>query len=99
MTEHERYLLERCLRLEAELLIARGESIPPPLPKIERRCLYGDPLPSSTGFIQTYHRASLVDIMQMRALRKNGLSLVRVGYRLNFSPATVRRYTKDMELI
>lgn len=100
-TEREQHLLERCLRLEAELLLARGIAIPPPLPQVARRGLYAAPLSSPLRIAlgtarKIYHVATEAEIAQMRELRRQGLSYSAIGRELSFTGTTVRDHARDV---
>ena len=88
-TERERYLLTRCLRLEARILQFEGTDIavlpplavtlPPLVPPVRAR----------------QRRTTKADIAQMRALRARGYSYSAIGRSLRFSNSTARRHTID----
>lgn len=93
-------MLERCLRLEAELARARGIDVAPLLPPIERRNMY-DHMPSALrdtlGWPYTPQRRVTADqAAEMRALRSRGLTYLAIARRLNVSHTTVRRYARDV---
>jgi hypothetical protein len=91
MTERQ-YLLIRCLRLEARLL---GVEIAPFDP-----AAYDARPPfhlRQRGFVGQMHRKVMPeDIVQMRALRKQGLSYNAIAARVGFAEATARLYTRDV---
>lgn len=99
MLDSEReYLLERCLRLEAQVAMLQGHAIEP-LPPIERQ-ISPDPLPSVTLLRPTRRitRAATSDeITHMRALRRSGLCFDEIARRMARSTWTVRKYTKDVQ--
>jgi len=106
-TERERYLLARCLRLEAEIAMLKGIEVAPALPPIERRSLYDDAPPVAaprlpTGIVlgrRPKQRHTTADeIAQMRRLRSSGIRPAAIARQIGFSESTVRSYTNDVLL-
>lgn len=90
-------LLERCLRLEAELAIARGMPIAPPLPPIERRSLCEAQMAPDLQLPRRIGRVARLDeITRMRGLRRRGIGVRQIVEQTGFSEMTVRRYTNDV---
>lgn len=103
MTDRERELLERCLRLELKIAKLEGrttESPPPPAPvlvDLTLRCAPATQSPSLVYRIQ--RRVTPEEATQMRELKRRGFSNPQIGQRVGgFSECTVRRKTKDVLL-
>jgi len=93
-TDREQYLLERLLRLEVELAIARGIAVAPLLPPTPRRSLYdtSQATASTATLLRRKQRRTTSDERaQMVDLKARGLSPVQIGYKLGMSDTTVRR--------
>ena len=94
-TDREQYLLERCLRLEAEIARLRGMYVAPLLPKVERRSLYVETPPPSaanaTLLRRKQRRTSAAERALMVELSERGLSPIQISYRLGMSDTTIRR--------
>jgi len=94
-TDREQYLLERCLRLEAEVARLRGYAVAPLEPEITRPA--ASPLvPRIQLKRHVQRRASAADIAQMHDLRRRGLTPVQIGRQLGFSDTAVRGHTRDV---
>lgn len=97
-TDREQYLLERLLRLEAELAIARGIEVAPLLPSVTRGSLY-DKEPRDLRqrpVRRIYRRASEDDITVMCSLRRRGKTYADIGRMTRFSASTAAAYTRDV---
>jgi len=85
-------LLERCLRLEAQLL---GVAVDPPVveplppPPVERVVVMH-------GI--TFRKTTPADVAAMRELRARGLSYKAISQRVGFSESTARIYTLDVQV-
>ena len=93
-TDREQYLLERLLRLEAEIAELRGIEVAPLLPKVQRRSLYDVTQATASGAVlmrRKQRRTTDDERAQMIELKARGFSPVQIGYRLGMSDTTIRR--------
>ena len=99
-TGRERYLLERCLRLEARIAQLEGratESPPPQPPVLAERAMA--PLPSlrlAPPVRRIERTATAGEIAHLRDLRRRGMGYTAISRVTPFSAATARRYTHDV---
>lgn len=95
MMEERTYLLERCLRLEAQLL---GVAVDPP----REAAHTAPPVPTTIqhprGTRRAYRTVEPADIAQMRELRARGLSYRAIAKQVAFADATVRTYVRDVQV-
>jgi len=84
-TERERYLLKRCLRLEAEIARLMDIAVIP---------LPAPPIPKHPRQLQRY--ATPAEIARMRELKAIGRTLAHIAQMTGFSDSTVSRYTRDI---
>lgn len=85
-------LLERCLRLEAQLL---GVPLDPPVAELPA------PPPAPVRVVMRgtlLRKATPADVLMMRTLRARGLSYRAIGSRVGFSESTARIYTRDVQV-
>jgi hypothetical protein len=95
------YLLERCLRLEAQIAMLQGHTIALSAPT--QRWSFDGPLPSVVlkhpKHQHRIRRAVTTDeIMQMRNLRRRGMAYEDIARRMARSTWTARRHTFDIAI-
>lgn len=101
MIDDERaYLLERCLRLEAQIAILQGHNIIAPPQPAQRWGLDG-PLPSVVLRHPKHqhrirHAVTADEVAQMRELRRRGFCYGEIARRMSRSVWTARRHTFDV---
>ncbi len=83
-TEREQQLLDRCLRLEAQIALLCGVPVAP-LPPI----VLLPPIGRRRG-----QRVTADEIAQMQALTARGVSARRAAFALHVNEDTIRRHTK-----
>ena len=86
------HLLDRCLRLEAQLLGVALDPPPDPL-----RAALRPPRPARNER-RRQRRVTSADIAQMRDLRARGLSYHAIAQRVIFGATTVRTYVRDVQV-
>jgi hypothetical protein len=91
-TERERYLLIRCLRLEAEIAKLKGYMVAPPS-ILRPPAVRMSPLVAP---VRGQHRTTSGDIAQMRMLRRRGCTYSAIGRAVGFSQQTAKYYTADV---